>query len=162
MSATDVAQTIQLIIAPVVLITACTLIQNGILGRYASLGERMRLLAGERLELLRFGKSEDALVLERLQEISRQLPLLTRRHRLLQNAVLIIYSAISIFLFNMFAIAVSVVLNSGGVATFALALFLVGTSVLLVGVFFTSLEIQMSHQAICYEVQQIASLGKPW
>jgi len=95
------------------------------------------------------------MALERLQEISRQLPLLTRRHRLLQNAVLIIYSAISIFLFNMFAIAVSVVLNFGGVATFALALFLVG-------VFFTSLEIQTSHQAICYGVQQIASLGKPW
>jgi len=38
MSAADIAQTIQLIIAPVVLITACMLFQNGILLRYASIG----------------------------------------------------------------------------------------------------------------------------
>ena len=74
MSAADVAQTIQLIIAPVVLVTACTLIQNGILGRYANLGERMRLLAGERLELLRFGKSEDALLWNACKKLAVNFP----------------------------------------------------------------------------------------
>ncbi|NJL20706.1 MAG: DUF2721 domain-containing protein [Leptolyngbyaceae cyanobacterium SM1_3_5] len=53
MSAVDVAQTIQLIIAPVVLITACALVQNAILGRYAAIGQYMRSLTLERLQLLR-------------------------------------------------------------------------------------------------------------
>ena len=158
MSAADVAQTIQLIIAPVVLITACALIQNAILGRYAAIGQYMRSLALERLQLLRSDEAKDSYYLERMQEIDRQIPLLTRRHRLLQNTVLVVYSSISIFLVNMFAIALAVASNSAGVATFALALFLLGTGVLLVGVFSIAIEVRISHRAICYEVNRITML----
>ena len=158
MSAADVAKTIQLIIAPVVLITACALIQNATLGRYASVGQYMRSLALERLGLLRSGDM-DIFHQERLQEIDRQIPLLTHRHRLLQNAALVIYSAVSIFLTNMFAIALAVSLNSPGAATLVLALFLIGTGVLLTGVILISLEIRISHRAICYEVGRIGSLN---
>ena len=158
MSATDVAQTIQLIIAPVVLITACALIQNAILGRYAAIGQYMRSLTLERLQLLRSDEAKDLYYQERMQEIDRQIPLLARRHRLLQNTVLVVYGAISIFLINMFAIAFTVVIGSDVAATFALLLFLLGTGVLLLGVFLTSAEVQMSHRAICYEVGRIAML----
>ena len=44
MSAADVAQTIQLIIAPVVLITAYAIIQGGILGRFMYVGQRMGIV----------------------------------------------------------------------------------------------------------------------
>jgi uncharacterized membrane protein len=158
MSAADVAQTIQLIIAPVVLITACALIQNAILGRYASVGQYMRSLTLERLNLLR--SNDDMFYLERLQEIDRQIPLLIQRHRLLQNTVLIIYGAIVIFLVNMFAIALAVALDTGAIATFALLLFLGGTGTLLTGVCSTALEVRMSHRAICYETNQISRLMK--
>lgn len=158
MNASDVAKTIQLIIAPVVLITACALIQNAILMRYASVGQYMRSLTLERLNLLR--TIEDKFFLERLQEIDRQIPLLIQRHRLLQNTVLIIYSAISIFLINMFAIALAVAFNTGAIATFALLLFLSGTGVLLAGVCSTVVEVRMSHRAICYETNRILTLTK--
>ncbi|MBI4782142.1 MAG: DUF2721 domain-containing protein [Oscillatoriophycideae cyanobacterium NC_groundwater_1537_Pr4_S-0.65um_50_18] len=158
MSAADVADTIQLIIAPVVLITACALIQNAVLGRYASVGQYMRSLALERLALLRSDEKADVFYLERLQEIDRQMPLLIRRHRLLQNAALIIYSATSIFLGSMFAIALAVALNSSIVASLTLTLFLLGTGILLLGVLSISVEIRMSHRAICYEVNSIAAL----
>ena len=158
MSAVDVTKTIQLIIAPVVLITACALIQSAILVRYAAIGQYMRSLALERLQLLRSNKTSDLFYLERLQEIDRQIPLLTRRHRLLQKIVLIIYSSISIFLINMFAIALTVAISSDAAATLVLILFLLGTGVLLTGVFLTTLEIHMSHRAICYEVDRIAML----
>lgn len=157
MNAADVAQTIQLIIAPVVLITACAIIQGGILGRYMYLGQRMRLLAQERLELLHSNKMEDSFYRERVQEIDSQIPLLIRRHRLLQNGVTLVYSAILIFLISMFAIALSVASNFGELATFALVLFLTGTGILLVGVIAAIKEIRMSHQAICYEISRIAS-----
>ncbi|NJL35402.1 MAG: DUF2721 domain-containing protein [Leptolyngbyaceae cyanobacterium RM2_2_4] len=159
MSAADIAQTIQLIIAPVVLITACMLFQNGVLARYASLGQRIRSLSHERFELLRSGK-EDMFNLERLQAIDRQLPLLTLRHRLIQRSALLAYGAIAIFIFTMFAIALSVALQAGIVGSIALILFLIGTGVLLVGIFLIGLEIRMSHRAICYEVHQVTLLGK--
>lgn len=160
MSAANIAQTIQLIIAPVVLITACMLFQNGVLLRYSSIGQSIRLLAHERFELLRLGKVEDTFSLERLQVIDRQLPLLIRRHRLIQKAVLVTYSAIAIFILTMFAIALTVAFNAGTIATLTLAMFLLGTGVLLMGIFFIALEIRISHQALCYEVHQITSLGK--
>lgn len=159
MSAADVARTIQLIIAPVVLITACAIIQNGLLGWYSGLSQRMRSLAHERLDLLRAKQPTDDLWLERVQEIDRQIPLLIRRHRLLQNASLSIYTAIAILMFSMFAIAIAVATNSGENATSALILFIVGTGFLFLGIFLTCLEIRMSHQAICYEVNRIISLS---
>jgi hypothetical protein len=160
MSAVDIAQTIQLIIAPVVLITACMLFQNGALARYASLGQRIRSLSHERFELVRSDKAGDTLNLRRLQAIDRQLPLLTYRHRLIQRSVLLAYSATTIFIFTMFAIALSVALEAGALGTIALMLFLIGTGVLLIGIFFIGLEVRMSHRAICYEVHQITLLGK--
>lgn len=157
MSAAGVAQTIQLIIAPVVLITACILIENGVLGRYTTLGLQIRSLAHERLELLQSGK-KDYFVTERLDEIDLQIPILIKRHRILQHSALLLYFAVTIFLFTMFTIAISVALNSGIVATTALALFIVGTIVLWLGVCLTAHEIRISHQALCYETHQIKSL----
>jgi alanine-alpha-ketoisovalerate/valine-pyruvate aminotransferase len=158
MNAADVAKTIQLIIAPVVLITACALIQNAILMRYAAVGQYMRSLALERLQLLRSNQMADPFYLERLQEIDRQIPLLIQRHRLLQKNVLLIYGSIAIFLVNMFAIALTVIIGSDAASTCALMLFLFGTGVLLASIFLTTLEIRMSHRAICYEVNRIAML----
>jgi alanine-alpha-ketoisovalerate/valine-pyruvate aminotransferase len=158
MNAADVAKTIQLIIAPVVLITACALIQNAILMRYAAVGQYMRSLALERLQLLRSNQMADPFYLERLQEIDRQIPLLIQRHRLLQKNVLLIYGSIAVFLVNMFAIALTVTIRSDAASTCALMLFLFGTGVLLASVFLTTLEIRMSHRAICYEVDRIAML----
>jgi uncharacterized membrane protein len=102
----------------------------------------------------------DTFSLERLQEIDRQIPLLKQRHRLLQRSVLLIYNAISIFLLSMFAIALSVAVNSSLAATLALACFLLGTCLLFMGVMFTGQETRMSHQAICYEVDRITALNQ--
>lgn len=161
MSAADVSKTIQLIIAPVVLVTACALIQNAILGRYAAIGQYMRSIALERLQLLRSNETIDPLYMERLQEIDRQIPLLTQRHRLLQNTIVVVYSAMCIFLLNMFAIALTVAVNASSAATFTILLFLFGTGVLLSGVCLATFEIRMSHRAICYETNRIASLHAP-
>lgn len=109
--------------------------------------------------MLRSGK-EDAFYFDRLQAIDCQLPLLTQRHRLIQKAALLAHSAIAVFISTMFAIALSVALNAGVVGMFALGLFLVGTGILLLGIFFASLEIRISHQALCYEVHQIISFNK--
>jgi hypothetical protein len=155
MSASDIARTIQLIIAPVVLITACMLFQNGILLRYASMGQRIRSLSHERYELLQIDKFDEPLNLERLEAIDRQLPILLHRHRLIQKAALLAYSAIAIFISTMFVIALSVTFKASIVGAIALALFLIGTGVLLLGIFLSALEIRISHRAICFDVGQV-------
>ncbi|GAB4371600.1 MAG: hypothetical protein Kow00121_13230 [Elainellaceae cyanobacterium] len=158
MSAVDIAQTIQLIIAPVVLITACMLFQNGILVRYATIGQRIRTFTHERFELLHSESLNDAISIKRIQAIDRQLPILTHRHRLIQKAALLAYSAVAVFILTMFTIALSVAFKAIVIGTITLMLFLAGTGLLLIGIFLAALEIRISHQALCYEVHQITSL----
>ncbi|MBW4468316.1 MAG: DUF2721 domain-containing protein [Pegethrix bostrychoides GSE-TBD4-15B] len=160
MSISDVIQTIQFIIAPVVLVTACAIVQGGVLGRFMYIGQRIRSLANERLDLLHKGNMNDAFTVERLQEVDRQIPLLKHRHHLLQKAVLLIYSAIAIFLVSMFAIALSVATKVDTTATLALICFLSGTCLLLCSVVVAGQEIRLSHHAICYEINRVASLDK--
>jgi len=167
MNAEIVARIIQQIIAPAVLVHVCMVMLNGVLGRYAGIGDRLRALAHERLYLLHSNDLSDTLVQERLQEITAQIPVISRRHHLLQNAVLITYGATIIFLLSMFAIALSTGLSSNArhidYATFfangALFLFLSGAVLLLTAVFYITLEIRFSHRAIYYEIKRVTSLS---
>lgn len=167
MSPETVARTIQLIIAPVVMVTACALLVGGILSRYATVNDRLRLLAHERLELLRamggeitIRASTGGFTVERLQEIDTQLPDLLRRHKLLHDAALTVYGAILVYMTCMFVIALAVVTGSAQIATGVLLLFLAGTGVLFMGVVLTAMEVRTSERAIRYEVQRVSNLGK--
>ena len=53
MNVETVAHTIQLILAPVVMVTACGLILNSLVVRYGAIAEHMRAINRERLEMLR-------------------------------------------------------------------------------------------------------------
>jgi len=55
-----IVRTIQLIIAPAVMITACCIFTNGLLGHYAAIGERLRITVRERVDLLRLREKEVA------------------------------------------------------------------------------------------------------
>lgn len=160
MSAQAVAETIQLIIAPTVLLTVCALIQNGVLGRFMALGSRIRSLDQERLKVLH-SESLHSLQLETLKTIDYQIPVLIRRHKLLQDTVLIIYSSMIMLLVCMFAIALSVALTSGSLARLALVLFLLSAATLLIGLCLAAQEVRISHHAICYEIHRISTLEKP-
>ena len=83
-------ETIQLILAPVVMITSCALLLNNIGGRYLALTNRLRSLARERLDLVSqsaTGTADNLLVQERLGQIEFQIPPLLRHHRNLHNSV---------------------------------------------------------------------------
>jgi hypothetical protein len=161
-----VARIIQLILAPVVMVSACAIIQGGLLGHYAAINDRLRAMTRERLDLLgckHEGGSADpttvSFTAERLQEIDHQIPDLLHRHKLTHDAVLAVYCAILFFVVDMFTMAIAVITNSNGVAATALVIFLMSTSVLLLGVSLTVMEIRTSHRAIHYEVQRVVSLG---
>ena len=105
MSPEAIGRTIQLILAPVVMFSACSVFVGGVLNHYTSVGDRIRALTRERLGLLRTGKS--ALSRERLDEIDTQLPELLHRHRLIHHALLAVYTSIGILVLTMCVIALT-------------------------------------------------------
>lgn len=168
MNVETVTRAIQLILAPVVMVTSCAILVGGLLTRYGEVNDRMRALARERLDLLR--TTDDALSLaaaskdpfraERLREIDAQLPGLLERHELIHRAVLAMYLAILVFVMSMLAIAAAIIPNSAVLAGVALLIFLGGAVVLLTGVIFISIEVRKSAVAVSYEVTRVLGLGE--
>ena len=157
---------IQAMVAPVVLITTAAILSGALLTMYGSVNDRMRAMNRERLDILT-GAAGTLLSAsdvppagrERLTQIDTQLPMLLRRHRLLHNAVLVIYAGVAVLVLSVIAIGVAVTGRSGAAGTTALALVLAGTVMLLGGLLFAARSIMISMDAIDYEVRRALSLG---
>jgi hypothetical protein len=168
MAIDTVTHLIQVMIVPVVMVSACALLINGILQQYTSINDRMRVMVRERLELWRPGAdildapfpARDVFTSERLDELDTQLPQLLRRHYLVHHALVTFYGALLCFIVCMFVVAFAALLNSGPLAIVALFLFLLSTGVVLIGLVPMVREMHVSQQAIRYEVYRILSLGK--
>jgi Protein of unknown function (DUF2721) len=157
---------IQAMVAPVVLITTAAILSGALLGMYGSVNDRMRAMDRERLETLTgvggtllSAADVPASGRERLTQIDTQLPILLRRHRLIHNAVLLIFAAVAVLVLSVIVIAVAVTNRSGAAGTVALVLVLAGTVTLLGGLLLAARSIMISAQAIDYEVQRSLSLG---
>ncbi len=153
------ARTIQIILAPVVMITACAIILGGLWSHASAINDRLRAMNHERLEIWR-GPWVDNYSAERLQELDAQAPMLLRRHRRVRDAIVTIYAAILVYITSMFAIAGAALLNLSSMGAVALLLFLAGTLFLLAGVLLAILEIRISQSALEYEVNRVSSLKR--
>ena len=122
MSPEAIGRTIQLILAPVVMFSACSVFVGGVLNHYTSVGDRIRALTRERLELLRDRRS--ALSRERLDEIDTQLPELLHRHRLIHHALLAVYTSIGILVLTMCVIALTATIPAEWVGPLVYGVFL--------------------------------------
>lgn len=152
------ARNIQVIIAPVVMITSCAILLQGLLSRFSGISDRLQILANQRLELLYGEAAPDALRLARLELIEAQLPDLLRRHRLAHYACFALYCAIILFLASMFAIAAAASWVSAWSSALALFLFLAGTAVLLLGIVITALEARTAGRVTREAAARIAML----
>ena len=157
---------IQAMVAPVVLITAAALLSGALLGMYGAVNDRMRAMSHERLDIL---TGADGTLLaatqvpasgqERLTQIDAQLPMLLRRHRLLHDAVLLLFAGVAVLVLSVIAIGLAVTNRWGPVGIVALVLVLVGTATLLTGLLFAARSIMASTDAIDWEVDRALSLG---
>jgi Protein of unknown function (DUF2721) len=111
-------------VAPVVLITTGVLIANGLLSTYTAINDRIRILKRDRL---------DTPAGEKLEEIDRQLPSMSRRARLLLSAVLIIIGGITSLVFSVVCIGMAEVHRSETVGAAALGLVIAGLGTMLAG-----------------------------
>jgi len=153
-----VARNIQIILAPVVMVTACAILLQGLLGRYAAINERLRALAAERIMLVFKDLESSDFRTERLRLIDTQVPTLLNHHKRAHDSVLSIYAATLIFIVDMFVIAFAALYESSLLADTALLVFLAGIATMMLGVIFTSLEIRTSHLAVRYEVTSVMNL----
>jgi hypothetical protein len=167
MSIEMVARTIQYILAPVVMITACAILQSGLLGHYAEINTRLRALNHERFELVMGGRTAGAALAggisyetERLREIDHQMPGLLHRLRLVRDSSLVIYAAVFFFIVDMGVIGAAILSSTTGLANLALAVFLVGLVALLWGILLIVVEIRGSHRAVEYEVERVLNLAQ--
>jgi len=107
-----------------VLITTGVLMANGILATYTVIIDRIRTMKRERL---------DNPSGEKLHEIDRQLPVMTRRARLLLVAVLIIFGGIFLLVLGVVCIGMAEVHRSETVGAAALGLVIAGLVTMLGG-----------------------------
>jgi hypothetical protein len=158
------AKTIQLILAPVVMVSACGILLTGMLGHYGNINDRIRKLTAERLELsqVRPAEGRELLARERLTEIDHQVPMLIGRHRQVHHAILLANTAVAILVVSMFIIAAAALSHSSATGTAALFVFLGGTAAVMGSAVFMALEVRSSHQAVSYEGMRVIELPCNW
>ncbi|HVU09812.1 MAG TPA: DUF2721 domain-containing protein [Phototrophicaceae bacterium] len=159
MDAQTVGQIIQWILAPVVMVSGCSLVLSGIIGRFGTINDRLRLMSQERLQLLRASHT-DPYADERLDEIDHQIPDLLHRHKQMHDSVLLIYGSIFLFVLDMFAIALLVVSGLPWMSSVVLAFFFGGLLALLLAVGIAMTEMLHSRRAVLYEVERVAKLER--
>jgi hypothetical protein len=158
-SAETVTRTIQLILAPVVMVSACAIFVSGLLSHYEAINGRMRTMARERLEILRGRADGDRFVSERLAELDTQLPQLLQRHALVHHSLLATYFAILILVASMCAIAFSALTAAEWLVALILAMFVAGILAVLLSVVLIALEVRTSQRAVAFEVQRVLRLA---
>jgi len=164
-----IVKTIGLIIAPVVMITACSIIQNGLIAHYNSLEERLRQVNREIISLLETDLNQNSfktelpedsdpqstLKADRLHHLEHHLlPHLFHRHHILHNVLGLVYLAILTLILDMLAIAIAVITNIGWLSQLVLVVFLLGVGILFAGIVLVSYELRSSHESIQLETHQ--------
>lgn len=153
-----ITKTIELIIAPVVMITACAIMLNGLIVRYASLGERLRSAHQEHLNLLETDLNKNHLKAERLLDLEHLLPDLLRHHHLVHNVLVVIYISILVFMLDMLLIALAVSVSASWLSQLVIVVFLTGVGILFWGMVLIAYELSTSHHSLQLEVHRTCQL----
>lgn len=159
----EASRILELILAPVVMVTSCAIIASAVLTHYSGIGDRMRALARERLELLDTGRGDPAagpLVRERLDQIEEQIPNLILRHKQVRDAMVLIWVSLFLFIADTFVIGAVVVSAYQPAAAAVVAVFLAGTAVLSAAVLMIAIEVRISHLAAEREATRVMGLPR--
>jgi hypothetical protein len=158
------AKTIQLILAPVVMVSACGILLTGMLSHYSAINDRIRNLSSERLGLSQVAPAagHTGLARERITEIDYQLPMLLKRHGLVHRAILLAEAAVVILVLSMFVIAVAALSKSSAIGTTALMIFLIATAALMGSALVMAVEVRNSHVSVNYEATRVIGLACAW
>jgi ABC-type multidrug transport system fused ATPase/permease subunit len=154
MSQEAVVKTINLIIAPVVMLTTCGMMLNGLMGRYSWLSDRVRSVHQERLSLLELELSPQQFQHEQLHSLDRLLQDLLQHHHQLHDVLVLIYLSILVFMLDMLVIALAIASNMAWLHQWVIVVFLIGIGILLASMVMIAHELRTSHDSIQLELYQ--------
>jgi hypothetical protein len=137
-------------VTPVVLVSATAILISGVNSRYISIAERIRALTRE----YRYDNCSQ----ERRQLIGREMGPFHRRVTLVAIALRFLYAAIACFITMALIISATLWRSMLGFAT--LPLFFLGCFLILTGIVFQLLELQISNQTIRTETLDITGNHK--
>ncbi|HEY9622264.1 MAG TPA: DUF2721 domain-containing protein [Crinalium sp.] len=154
----EVTRTISLIIVPVVTITACAGMVNGLILRYGSLADRLRIVNQALSDLQESDLAQNWDKAQRVQELESLLKDLLKHHHFVHDAIVLIYISILVFMLDMLVIAIAVATNVRWLSHMALIVFLGGVAVLFGGIVLIAYELRTSHYSIQLEVHRTCHL----
>jgi hypothetical protein len=149
-------KTIQLMLAPAVMMSACGLLLLGISNKYSAVTNRLRILNEERRRhhnKMNSEKELDYFETTRLQSISRQLADLLNRLKLVRNVILFYVIGIFLFIFTSLLIGIDIFLNTKLTDYFALATFISGLLSVGIGLVYSLTETLKGYKILELEIK---------
>jgi hypothetical protein len=147
---------IQSMLAPGLMISACGLLLLGIHNKYGLVVNRIRTLEEEKRRLIathrKDGLDPDQKV--RLNSIHMQVEKFEYRVKLVRNTVFFYTLAVAMFVLSSLAIGFDLLTNFHGFQTFALILFLLGMSSVLVAIIHAAREVWKGYAIVKIEVKE--------
>jgi len=151
---------ISMSVVPVVIISACGLLSLAFYGRLAAVVSRLRGFQREMLEeqqkLAHTGGVEEARLLELLSVQTQQV---TRRARLIRNALMFFLLAVAVLILSSLALLASWFLHR--VAFVAAALFVVGLLAMLGGIICAMVELRGALEPVELETRFVSNAVEP-
>ena len=146
---------IELMLAPGIMISACGLLLLGINNKYSIVVNRIRLLNQESRGIRKKIGSEDYSSDEdvRLEIISKQIPRLMYRLKLVRNAVISYALAVALFVVTSLLLGIAYLAEAKGLNSIIMLVFLLGMISVLVGILFTGTETYKGYAIVEFEVE---------
>ncbi len=149
-------QTIQAILAPALLISACGLLLLGLNNRYATVVGRLRALNDEQRRRIAHEETTGTggyFDTVRLESIVRQVSSLLHRANFLRKALIFLWIGVFTYLFASLCLAAELMVLTGVFSTIAVIVFMIGVLSAAVGVLFALLDISLAHKVLILETE---------
>lgn len=155
---TETINIIQILLTPVLMISACGLLLLTMQNRYGRLNDRLRELSRERMDISEESNPSKS---KYRTAIDRQIPDLLKRNKILRDALVSTFSSVLCFILVIFFIALVIFNMTRLSPLFPLLVFFVGQFFLLLGIICMVREAFISHRAVTYETREILNLQNP-
>ncbi len=130
MTSGTIVEAISLILAPVVMITSCAILQNGLISHYSAISNHLRSVNQEILSFAELDLSNNPSKVAHLHDLEHLLlPDLFHRNHIVHDVLGWVYAAILVLLVDMFVIAIAIATGINWLAQAVLIIFLVGVGI---------------------------------
>jgi Protein of unknown function (DUF2721) len=153
-SSESVTKIIGAILVPVVMVSTCALLLNGVVLRYHAVENLLRSFNQEWWDLAVLRPDNGSAKIERIHHLEHLIPKLLRHHHLLHKVLVLIYASILIFILDMLAIAISESISISWSPHFVLVILLAGVGILCWSLTLTCYEVYASHNFMQIELKK--------